>query len=342
MSTPLPRLLAVGSGGNCFIELLSACHEIRNIEGYDWTHLAGISAGALVCALVSMIPFGDLDTFNRDFDRARLKFTETSSSPFQPWIPLGNFASALFAVLFHKESVFKNSMAEFVDKEFSKTRYKLSGRVLRVGVFDTFKQAYCTIDSEEYDATIMQNAIVASTSVPVACPSQMVRGNRCRDGGIAHVLPVVEIDAFIHKHRRQGIKVHVDLLISDSIQQPPSEKKGKVDVTDSLLGVCCSIAWLNLERDLKHLVWNHLSDTDAEAEIVLHNLRHGVTRNFTRPFGTLRVVSPIDLKPRGREERSDFSVPFSKKSAERLVVRGAVAAWQACQHNSKSINVKDD
>ena len=79
MSTPLPRLLAVGSGGNCFIELLSACHEIRNIEGYDWTHLAGISAGALVCALVSMIPFGDLDTFNRDFDRARLKFTETSS-----------------------------------------------------------------------------------------------------------------------------------------------------------------------------------------------------------------------------------------------------------------------
>ena len=145
------------------------------------------------------------------------------------------------------------------------------------------------------------------------------------------MLPVEEIDAFIDAHRKQGVKVHVDLLISDSIQRPPSEKDGEVDVTESLLGVCCSIAWLNLERDLKHLVWTHLSDTDAEARVVLHDLRRGAKRNFARPFGTLRVVSPINLEPRGRQERTQFSVPTSKQDADELAMRGAVAAWRACR-----------
>ena len=330
MNRDTPRLLAVGSGGNLFPELLSACHEIRNLEDYDWTHLAGISAGALVCALVSMVPYGDLDTFNRDFERARLKFTDTTTSPFQPWIPLGQFASALFAVLFHKESVFKNNMSQFVDQEFCRAKYLSSGRVLSVGIFDTVLQAYRTVCSENCNPTTMQHAIVASTAVPVACPSQTVQGNKCRDGGIAHAIPVVEIARFIDDHRKRGKKVHVDLLISDSIQWPPSEKQTAVDVTDSLLGVCVSMAWLNLERDLEFLVRQYLSDSDDEAQIVLHLLRTGKKCNFKRPFGTLRVVAPIDLTPRDRRRRSNFDVVDSDKKRDQLVARGAKAAWRAC------------
>lgn len=330
MSHDTPRLLAVGSGGNLFPELLSACHEIRNLENYDWTHLAGISAGALVCALVSMVPYGDLNTFNRDFERARLKFTDTTTSPFQPWIPLGHFASALFAVLFHKESVFKNNMSDFVNQEFCCNKYLSSGRVLSVGVFDTVLQAYRTVCSANCTPTTMQHAIVASTAVPVACPSQIVQGNRCRDGGIAHAIPVMEIARFIDNHRKKGVKVHVDLLISDSIQWPPSEKQTAVDVTDSLLGVCVSMSWLNLERDLDFLVRQYLSDCDEEAQTTLYLLRSGKKCNFERPFGTLRVVSPIDLKPRNRLQRSNFDVVDSEETRDRLVARGAKAAWRAC------------
>ena len=85
-----PWMLAIGSGGNKFIELLAEAHELRVRTGKDWEVLAGISAGALLCGLISMIPLNDAKAFEKDLTRAREKFIHSSkSSPFRPWVPLG-------------------------------------------------------------------------------------------------------------------------------------------------------------------------------------------------------------------------------------------------------------
>ena len=318
-------MIAIGSGGNKFIELLSAAHELRNLNpARDWDVLAGISAGALVAALISMVPMNDLETFNSDFERARHKFVkDAKASPFRPHIPLGEFANALFAVLFNKESVFAG-MDDFVDEEFDQKRYSASGRRLIVGIFDNAHQTYKSVDSKCNGVGIMRDAILASASVPVAMPAVDIAGiGRCRDGGVCHTIPVKEIKQFIDENKRAGRRVHVDLLISDQIQHPPEQRPDPINITGSLLDACTSLVWLNLERDLVELS-NLLGDTRPECDRALHLLRSGAQRNFERHWGTLRVVAPIDLGPR-RRVRTRFGVP-RKDVAEALIEKGARAA----------------
>lgn len=319
------RMIAIGSGGNKFIELLSAAHELRNIDPmHDWDVLTGISAGALVAALISMIPMHDLETFNYDFERAKCKFVkDAEASPFRPHIPLGEFANALFAVMFNKESVFAG-MDDFVDEEFNQRRYEASGRRLIVGIFDNTHQQYRMVDSKCNNPVILRNAILASSSVPVAMPAVNIEGiGRCRDGGMCHTIPVEEIKQFIHENKRAGRRVHIDLLISDQIEHPPEQRPDPINITGSLLDACNSLVWLNLERDLVELS-GLLGDTRPECDRALHLLRSGKQRNFVRYWGTIRIVAPIDLGPR-RQVRTRFGVP-RQEVAEALIEKGARAA----------------
>lgn len=319
------RMIAIGSGGNKFIELLSAAHEVRNMNPTrDWDVLAGISAGALVAALISMIPKHDLETFNHDFERAKCKFVkDAEASPFRPHIPLGEFANAIFAVLFNKESVFAG-MDDFVDEEFNQRRYEASGRRLVVGIFDNTHQRYRSVDSHYNGAGIMRDAILASSSVPVAMPAVNIKDiGRCRDGGMCHTIPVKEILQFINENKRAGRRVHVDLLISDQIEHPPEPRPDPINITGSLLDACNSLVWLNLERDLVELS-GLLGDTRPDCDRALHLLRSGKQRNFERHWGTIRIVAPIDLGPR-RRVRTRFGVP-RQEVAEALIEKGARAA----------------
>lgn len=317
-------MLAVATGGNRFIELLAEASVLRNSTGKDWDTLCGISAGALLCGLISMIPMDDVEAFNSAMSRATEQFTkDASASPFRPWIPLAGFASALFAVLF-KPSLYQGN-AEFVKSEFDKQKFHASGRRLLVGVFDNTLQKYKTVDSKFHSPLDMRRAIAASSAVPVVTPPQMFQGHLCRDGGMVHTVPVREIVAFVQGHRRQW-PVHVDLLISDGIQQAPPPKS-KTTVTTSMLDVCTSMVWLNLQRDLRQLVRKLLTDTTDDVENVLWTLRSGKQRNFERQWGTLRVVSPIDLAPR-RRVRTKFRVP-TKSTAMQLMREGKTAAEAA-------------
>ena len=317
------RMIACGSGGNRFPELLSAAQELRNLEGKDWDVAAGISAGALVAGLISQIPKNDLNAFNHDFDRAKCKFMrDAEASPFRPHVPLGEFANALFCVLAGKESLFKG-MSSFVKKEFDERRFRCSGRRLLVGVFDNETQSYRTVDGDNEPSEIVRQAIEASCSIPVAMPAVNVSGiGRCRDGGLVHTIPIEECLRFIEDNQREGVPCHIDLLISDSIQNPPPHQK-ECTVTSSLVDVTTSLVWLNLERDLVDLS-RVLGDTHGEQQTALHLLRSGKKRNFQRPWGSIRIVAPMSLSPK-RRPRTSFRVP-DKRIAETLVADGARAA----------------
>lgn len=327
-----PRMLAIGSGGNKFIELLAAAHELRVATGMDWEVLAGISAGALLCALISMIPLNDAKAFERDLTRAKEKFTESASaSPFRPWIPLGAFASALFAVIFHKPSVFRGN-GSFVRREFNNHRFRVSGRRLLVGIFDQTRQQYRTVDSKWHSGHDIVQAIAASCAVPVVVPGVHFQGHLCRDGGISHTLPINEIFQFVKRHRGVA-RVHVDVLVSDGLRTTPTPRD-KPNVTQAMLDVCTSLVWLNLQRDLRQLVRTLLVPRGAKAaevDQVLNRVRSGEQRNFDMPWGTMRIVSPVDLNPR-RTPRTTFRVPH-RDTAEALLDRGTKAAQAALNKN---------
>ena len=317
------RMIVLGSGGPRFIELLSAAHELRNLEKKDWDVAAGISAGALVAALISQIPKNDLDSFNHDFERAKCKFMkDAEASPFRPHVPLGEFANALFCVLTGKESLFKG-LSPFVKKEFDERRFRSSGRQLLVGIFDNETQSYRTVDGDAETADTVRQAIVASASIPVAMPAVNVDGiGRCRDGGLVHTIPVDECLSFIHSNQREGVPCHVDLFISDSIESPPPQQPVST-VTSSLMDVTTSLVWLNLQRDLLDLS-RVLGDTHQEQQTALHLLRTGKKRNFRRPWGSIRIVAPASLSSR-RLPRTSFRA-LNRTLAETLVADGAKAA----------------
>lgn len=305
---PVPRLLAVGSGGNRFIELLAEARRIRNATQYDWDCLAGISAGALLCGLISILPRDDLRAFNARLDVAIGQFSHSAkASPFRPWVPLGGFANALLSVLLQKPSLFQGNR-RFLREQFDTKAFVASRRRLMVGVYDNTRQQYTTVDSGFHTPAEMRTAIEASAAIPgVLPPVMLLGGHRCRDGGLAHTIPVNEIKSFVDKYAHDG-PVHVDLLISGNMRAPAMSRS--VTVTSSLMDMCGSLVWGNLQKDLRDLVRSLLVDrtcTVREEQRVYDALLGGTQRNFTRPWGTLRVVSAGNLGE--RVKRTYFGRP---------------------------------
>ena len=333
----VPRLLAVGSGGNRFVELLAEAKEIRNRTGQDWDTLAGISAGALLCGLISMQPMDDLNTFNTTLARAIAQFgSDASASPFTPWLPLGGFVSALFAVLFQKPAVFQGN-AGFLRKEFDEAKFHAAGRRLLVGVYDNVLEKYKTVDSRFHSPSDMRQAIAASSAVPGVVPPVAFQGHRCRDGGVVHTIPINEIIAFVRQHGRSG-PVHVDLLISGNIASPP-HMSSTVTVTSSLMDLCGSLVWQNLQRDLRSLVRQLLVDAGSPPYVqrkVLQTLVSGAQRNFQRPWGTLRVVSAEPWTAKQRPIRTQFRARVPAPTMAAMVANGRHAAEKACETAGKA------
>ena len=235
------RMIGIGTGGNRYHELLAATHELRKLEQKDWDVCAGISAGSLVAAMISQIKKGDYGTFDHDFTKARENFLQDhNASPFQPRYPLGQYFNAVLCMVFGKPSLYKG-MSAFVNQEFDEDRFKKAGRQLLIGVYDNETQSYKTVDSRKATTNAVRQAIIASCSIPVAMPVQSVDGiGRCRDGGLVHCIPVRECIHFIKENTREGVQSHIDLLISDAIQTPPTPRPGEPSVTSSLLDATVS------------------------------------------------------------------------------------------------------
>ena len=151
-----------------------------------------------------------------------------------------------------------------------------------------------------------------------------------------HTIPVNEIIAFVRQHRRAG-PVHVDLLISGNIASAP-RMSGKVTVTSSLMDLCGSLVWQNLQRDLRCLVNQLLVDAKSPVHVqrrVLQALVSGAQRNFTRPWGTLRVVSAEPWTFQRRRIRTQFRARVPKPTMAAMVENGRHAAQKACEAEHK-------
>ena len=330
----VPMLLACGSGGNRFMTLVAECAALRNrmAPGEDWCCACGVSAGALLAALVGTIPIGSLDEFNARFHRAKCQFENgDESSPFHSWIQFSpGFVNAVYALLWNKPSLFQGNK-EFIRKEMQQHELETSGRRVQIGYFDEELQRYRTADSKWHDFKTLRDAVTASCAIPVVMPPNPVSGHRARDGGVAHTIPCDEIIRWVESYRGRT-RVHVDLLLSDGLDSPP-RPSARATVVNAALDLSNSIVWLNLQRDLRALCSRLLCDTPGDLESVVMRLRNGQTRFFSRPWGTMRVVAPVDLTPR-RAVRTSFRVP-DKKITDYLTRRGEEAVRRACLRRNK-------
>lgn len=184
-------MLAMSAGGDRAALHLGMLRGLLNKDKRaDWTHFAGISAGALVAAEVSQA--ANLDEFH---GRVNHMATQLGSGMqiVKPWTWrwLGSAVNGLWAVFFHK-TLFNSDLPSLVRANYDVERLKATKHLLMVGAYNKTEGHYQRFSSADEDGDMVK-AISASASVPLVFPSVRIGEADFEDGGVSHVLPVNEI-----------------------------------------------------------------------------------------------------------------------------------------------------
>ena len=194
------KMLALSAGGDrgaVLVGMLHGMYRVLGREGVDWKEIAGISAGAVVGALVSnTIP----ETFDTKMESAKDLFELGGFHVVAPHTRWGFLINSLDA-LFYYDSLYNNEpMKKILSDNFSEN---LMFTKLRVGAYNRDKCCYETFDSN------FHKAILASAAVPIVYPPVEIDGCKYQDGGMRHIIPVEEIMEFI----RAEDGCEIDVLI---------------------------------------------------------------------------------------------------------------------------------
>ena len=192
------RLLALSAGGDRGAVLVGMLHGIYRVGGrdrVDWTQVSGISAGAIVGSLVSQtLP----ETFDSKMEHAKDLFELGGFHVVQPHTNWGFYINAIDA-LWYYDSLYSNApMRKIIKENFNP---ELCFIPLTVGAYNKDTCEYETFDKK------LEEAVVASASVPIIFPPITIGKHKYQDGALRHIIPVKEIYAFIKKHPKCEIDV---------------------------------------------------------------------------------------------------------------------------------------
>ena len=158
----------------------------------------------------------------------------------------------------------------------------------------------------------MKKAILASASVPVILPTVKIDSYNYEDGGMRHMLPIVEIENWVRN--TEGLKC-VDVLMCFPINNHDIFLKMSVPesgylIIDNAMRTMSDVMLQTMENDLSRL--GKLVGKTRE-EITKSNCTE-----FTLNDLTIRILSPAD------GEYSSF-IHMSPKSSMKLFESGARA-----------------
>jgi len=187
------RFLACSSGGDrgvILIGMLLELHALQGEEAVSWEDMAGISAGAFCVASVAQTDSNSFQpamlALQQAFETGKIDVVE------HPMFP---FLHVLWAI-WCKKSLFSNTKMLFqIDKWFDATKLK---RPFQVGAYNKTDMCYESFSSAEMGDD-MRLACLASASIPLVFPETKIRGKHYEDGGVCHIIPVVEIKAWLAK-----------------------------------------------------------------------------------------------------------------------------------------------
>eukprot|EP01133_Synstelium_polycarpum_P014981 gene14981-17716_t len=183
-STPCRGITFSGAGdrGAYEVGVLVGLTQIRQPEEYAWKFVAGISAGNLNGAYLSMYNVGDEVRGATD-----LQNTWLATKKENIWVewPLGPLEGLL-----EKNGIFNDApIIDFIAANMNQTAIQLSDRVLNVQstCLDTGLQV--TFNNSDPH---LHEAVKASASIPGIFPPTMINGYSFVDGGTTYMTPITD------------------------------------------------------------------------------------------------------------------------------------------------------
>tara|TARA_B100000674_G_scaffold93280_1_gene65744 strand:+ start:1468 stop:2397 length:930 start_codon:yes stop_codon:yes gene_type:complete len=200
----MPRFLACSGGGDRGVIQLGILLEMyrkcgKKCVAYD--EMAGISVGGFTCAFLSQLT---PDTFEKEIQRLISSFLNDSMCVVQPWVWGGPIVNFIDAVLYHS-SMYNNEKLKKMIHEWYDPKKTIVP--FRVGAYNKTLAQYESFSSSCHN---MYTALLASSAIPVIFPEIQIGPYMYQDGGMRHMIPVLEIKDWIQ--RTKGPK-HVDILV---------------------------------------------------------------------------------------------------------------------------------
>lgn len=274
--------LALSGGGDRGCVLIGMLTELYHMKGQNaiqWEEIGGISAGALVGSLIAQT---DAANFEEKVKEAKTIFLSGGFHVVENWVYGGQVINLLDALLYH-ESVFQNNpMKLLIENNFDKENLK---RKIHVGAYNKTKCTYQSFDSSNKDFNL---AIMASASVPVILPSVQIGEDHYEDGGMRHLIPVMEIKQWIQK--TIGPK-HVDVMVCFPINNTDAFiKMTTPETTYPLLNQACrSMSDIMLQQ-----MMNDLKIIAELCDVTCEELSKSNCNEFVNGDLTIRLLSPSD------------------------------------------------
>lgn len=280
----MKSFLAMSGGGDrgcVLVGILDELHEMKGETEIGWDQCAGISAGALTAAMISQT---DVKTFRKTIKTLKDIFLQGGFHVVESWVYGGQVINMLDALIYH-ESIYQSTpMKNLIDQHFDVNKIV---RPFSVGAYNKTLCKYETFRSKD-DVKDIKRAVLASAAVPVVLPSVQIDGYKYEDGGMRHLIPVIEIQEWLNKTK--GPK-HVDVLVCFPINNYELFMKMTVPNTaypliNNTVRSMCDVMLQQMQTDLKAL-----SDmVNVSYEVFTSNN----CCEFTNGDLTIRVLSPAD------------------------------------------------
>lgn len=152
----------------------------RDVMGYEWNVIAGVSVGALNAGMLAMRKYDELWELWGTISNDKV-FTGRMSVPYALWR----------IITFHKSALGNGPLRKLIEREFDAERIRESGIDLRVGAVSLLTGAYVQFkpDDEAFKA-----AALASTAIPVYwAPEDVGQHGPMVDGGVRNVAPIGDV-----------------------------------------------------------------------------------------------------------------------------------------------------
>lgn len=249
----MKRFLACSGGGDKGIIMVGMLLELYKSKGKEfvtWDEMAGISVGGILVAYISQTT---PDTFEPMMTRLKDAFMENKIKVIKKWGWGGQFLNFVNAFMFHSSLYSNQNLVHTIHDWFDESKVYCP---FSVGAYNKTLAEYETFSSSEHVGH-MSKAILASASIPVVLPEVKIGSHMYQDGGMRHLIPVVEIKKWLHKMKDAGPK-HIDILVCYPIHKfdafiKMSAPMVRYDLVNESTRMVTDLMLEQLEMDLREI-----------------------------------------------------------------------------------------
>lgn len=177
---PKTALVLSGGGAKGAFQLMAEKYA-REVKGYSWDIIAGVSVGALNGAMLAM----------KKYDRLEHLWNNISND--QVYTGKMNLLNILWRLLIGARSIYGNEPLEkLIEQELAGGRYDV---LLRIGVVSLSTGKYEMLGPDDLPEHEFRKAILASTAIPIIWPPTMINPARPDgvDGGLRNISPLGDV-----------------------------------------------------------------------------------------------------------------------------------------------------